>query len=65
MFNVLVRIFAKCNLEPPRDKQGNPILPDLESPVDHGVVLLPPPYEARFVPRSLLVHETSCRAVSY
>ena len=51
MFNVLVRIFARCTIEPAQDAQGKPILPDLDAPRDGGITVLPPHYRVRFVPR--------------
>ncbi|KAI7885068.1 cytochrome P450 [Lichtheimia hyalospora FSU 10163] len=51
MFNVLVRIFARCTIEPALDAQGKPILPDLDAPRDGGITVLPPHYRVRFIPR--------------
>lgn len=52
MFNVLVRIFARCTLEPALDDQGKPMLPDLDAARDGGITVLPPEYRVRFVPRA-------------
>lgn len=52
MFNVLVRIFARCTLEPALDDQGKPVLPDLDAPRDGGIIILPPHYKVRFLPRA-------------
>ncbi|KAI9319319.1 cytochrome P450 [Dichotomocladium elegans] len=52
MFNILVRIFARCTVEPCLDAQGTPLLPDLDAMRDCGVTVLPPHYRARFLARS-------------
>ncbi|KAJ8655157.1 hypothetical protein O0I10_009192 [Lichtheimia ornata] len=52
MFNVLVRIFARCTLEPALDDQGKPVMPDLDAPRDGGIIILPPHFHVRFLPRA-------------
>lgn len=51
LFDMFVRLFSKCKVEAPLDPSGRPILPDLNDFQDAGVVVMPPPYTARFIPR--------------
>lgn len=49
---MFTRLFAKCKVEAPLDSNGKPILPDLDNFQDAGVVVIPPPYKARFILRT-------------
>lgn len=51
MFNILVRVFAKCRIEPHLDDQGNPVYPNLDGARNGGLVVLPLDYKVRFVER--------------
>ncbi|KAL0089929.1 cytochrome P450 [Phycomyces blakesleeanus] len=52
MFYNLTRIFHRCNMEPPLDVDGNPIIVNIDKFVDHGITSSPVPYKMRFIPRS-------------
>lgn len=52
MFNKLIRVFARCVIEPDMDAQGKPVYPDIEGMKDGGLVVLPNDYTVRFVERS-------------
>ncbi|ORZ02475.1 cytochrome P450 [Syncephalastrum racemosum] len=51
MFNALVRIFARCTIEPVLGADGKPVYPDLNGLRDGGLVVLPLEYKVRFVKR--------------
>lgn len=51
MFNALVRIFARCTIEPALNADGKPVYPDLDGLRDGGLVVLPREYKVRFVKR--------------
>ncbi|ORY96170.1 cytochrome P450 [Syncephalastrum racemosum] len=52
MFNKLIRIFARCIIEPDVDPQGKPVYPDIDGMKDGGLVVMPNDYTVRFVKRS-------------
>ncbi|KAI9020041.1 cytochrome P450 [Phycomyces nitens] len=52
MFYNLTRIFHKCDMEFPLDKNGDPIMVDINSSIDNGITSIPVPYTMRFIPRS-------------
>ncbi|KAL0075873.1 hypothetical protein J3Q64DRAFT_1773125 [Phycomyces blakesleeanus] len=52
MFYNMTRIFHRCNMEPPLDVDGKPIIVDIDAFIDHGITSSPVPYKMRFVPRS-------------
>ncbi|KAI7872818.1 cytochrome P450 [Spinellus fusiger] len=52
MFYFLTRIFAKCNMEPAIDADGNPVHIDLSSFNSGGISLSPSEHTLRFTPRN-------------
>lgn len=51
MFYILTRLFSRCTIELPLDKNGNKIPVDIESAKD-GIVIHPLPFEVRFIQRN-------------
>ncbi|KAI9300930.1 cytochrome P450 [Cunninghamella echinulata] len=51
MFYILTRLFSRCTIELPLDKNGNEIPVDIESAKD-GIVIHPLPFEVRFIQRN-------------
>ena len=52
LFNVWIRLFAKCIIEPALDEHGAPRLPNLDDLVNGGVVMPPKSSVMRIVKRS-------------
>ena len=52
IFNVWVRLFAKCNIEPMVDSNGKPVYPDIETLVNGGIVTRPNNPTMRVVERA-------------
>ncbi|KAG2204138.1 hypothetical protein INT47_011621 [Mucor saturninus] len=50
-FTSLIQILSKCTIEPVRDANGKEQLPDINNPVNSGLVLLPISYKVNFVER--------------
>ena len=54
MFNVWVRVLARCDIMPAVDKDGNdvPATLDTVAPKSGPTVVSPSPFKIRFVPRN-------------
>ncbi|KAI8334343.1 cytochrome P450 [Chlamydoabsidia padenii] len=56
MFHVCTRLFAKCIIAPPLDKNGKEVPIDLFAAKNAGLVMQPQPYQVRFIPRPDSIH---------
>ncbi|KAL0082071.1 cytochrome P450, partial [Phycomyces blakesleeanus] len=52
IFNMCVRTLARCSIEPEFDKEGNPMLVDLNLSNSLGLGSVPVPFKVRLVPRT-------------
>lgn len=52
MFEIYIRLFSRCKIEPALNEKNEPVYPDLSEGRYGGLVLLPEHYHVRFVERS-------------
>ncbi|KAI8100206.1 cytochrome P450 [Halteromyces radiatus] len=51
MFHIFVRIFANASIAPPLDVDGKEVPIDMDTVLDTGLLIMPQPYQVRFIPR--------------
>ncbi|KAI7872070.1 cytochrome P450 [Spinellus fusiger] len=51
MFILYTRLWSRCTIEPAIDSNGLPMYGDIITPKNNGLVLLPQPYQVKFIER--------------